>query len=101
MADIAERFVLASRPTGLPTPDNWRLESFAIPRPGDGEILLRTPCLSLDPYMRARMLDGPSYAAPIPIGGVMEGDAVAEVVASNHTGFAAGDVVFGRTGWQT
>ena len=70
-------------------------------RPGAGEVLLRTIWLSLDPYMRGRMSDGPSYAAPVPIGGVMEGGTVSEVIASNNPGFAKGDIVLSRAGWQT
>ena len=64
-------------------------------------MLLRTIWLSLDPYMRGRMSDGPSYAAPVPIGGVMEGGTVSEVIASNNPGFAKGDIVLSRAGWQT
>jgi NADPH-dependent curcumin reductase CurA len=97
----ARRFVLASRPIGEPKVSDFRLEEFPVPMPGVGEVLLRTLYLSLDPYMRGRMSDAPSYAAPVAIGGVMEGGAVAEVVASNHAKFASGDIVLGRTGWQT
>ena len=64
-------------------------------------MLLRTIWLSLDPYMRGRMSDGPSYAAPVPIGGVMEGGTVSEVIASNNPAFAKGDIVLARAGWQT
>ena len=64
-------------------------------------MLLRTIWLSLDPYMRGRMSDGPSYAAPVPIGGVMEGGTVSEVIASNNPAFAKGDTVLSRAGWQT
>ena len=64
-------------------------------------MLLRTLWLSLDPYMRGRMSDAPSYAKPVGIGDPMEGGAVSEVVASNVPQFAKGDVVVGRTGWQT
>ena len=70
-------------------------------RPATGQVLLRTIWLSLDPYMRGRMSDGPSYAAPVPIGGVMEGGTVSEVIASNNPGFAKGDIVLSRAGWQT
>jgi NADPH-dependent curcumin reductase CurA len=97
----ARRFVLASRPVGEPMVSDLRLEEFAVPSPGEGEVLLRTLFLSLDPYMRGRMSDAPSYAAPVAIGGVMEGGAVAEVVESKNPKFAAGDIVLGRTGWQT
>jgi len=100
MSQSAKRIVLASRPVGEPKPDNFRLEDYPVPAPGEGQILLRTVWLSLDPYMRGRMDDGPSYSAPVPIGGVMEGGTVCEVVASNNPGFAKGDYVLAHTGWQ-
>ncbi|MGJ5096232.1 NADP-dependent oxidoreductase [Bradyrhizobium oligotrophicum] len=97
----AKRIVLASRPVGEPKPSDFRLEEHAIPTPGAGEVLLRTIWLSLDPYMRGRMSDGPSYAQPVPVGGVMEAGTVCEVAASNNPGFKAGDIVLARAGWQT
>src|SRR6476619_1700133 len=96
-----KRIVLASRPIGEPKPTDFRLEECPVPTPGAGEVLLRTVWLSLDPYMRGRMSDGPSYAQPVPIGGVMEGGTVSEVIASNNPGFAKGDIVLSRAGWQT
>src|ERR1035437_8239838 len=101
MTETAQRIVLASRPVGEPTLDNFRLEELSIPQPGPGQMLLRTLWLSLDPYMRGRMSDARSYAKPVGIGEVMEGGTVSEVVASNVPRFAKGDVVVGRTGWQT
>jgi NADPH-dependent curcumin reductase CurA len=97
----AKRVVLASRPVGEPKPSDFRIEDHALPTPGEGQVLLRTVWLSLDPYMRGRMNDGPSYVAPVPIGGVMEGGTVCEVIASNNPGFAKGDIVLSRAGWQT
>lgn len=94
------RIVLASRPRGEPTPENFKLDEVEIPQPGPGQTLLRTIYLSLDPYMRGRMNAGASYAAPVEIGGVMEGGAVAEVVASNNPKYKPGDIVVTRTGWQ-
>src|SRR5438445_1465815 len=96
-----KRIVLASRPVGEPKPSDFRLEDCPVPTPGAGEVLLRTIWLSLDPYMRGRMSDGPSYAQPVPINGVMEGGTVSEVVASNNPSFAKGDIVLSRAGWQT
>src|SRR4051794_26323204 len=96
-----KRIVLAARPAGEPKPSDFRLEDHAVPTPDAGEVLLRTIWLSLDPYMRGRMSDGPSYATPVPVGGVMEGGTVAEVIASNNPGFAKGDIVLSRAGWQT
>src|SRR6185312_8787842 len=101
MPETARRIVLASRPVGEPKPTDFRLEEFAVPQPGPGELLLRTKFLSLDPYMRGRMSDAPSYAKPVGVGEVMEGGTVSDVVTSNVSGFAKGDIVVGRTGWQT
>ena len=101
MTDTARCIVLAARPVGEAKPEHFRLEEFPMPSPGAGQLVLRTIWLSLDPYMRGRMSDAPSYAAPVGIGEVMVGGAVSEVIASRHDGFAAGDLVMGYTGWQT
>jgi len=101
MPQSAKRVVLASRPVGEPKASDFRIEEYAVPEPGEGQVLLRTIWLSLDPYMRGRMSDGPSYAQPVPIGGVMEGGTVSEVIASNNPGFSNGDIVLSRAGWQT
>src|SRR5580704_2860702 len=101
MTETAERIVLASRPVGEPTLDNFRLEELPIPKAGPGQMLLRTLWLSLDPYMRGRMSDAPSYAKPVGIGEVMEGGTVSEVVASNNDKYHKGDIVLSRAGWQT
>ena len=97
----AQRIVLASRPADQPTPDNFRLEEFDVPKPGPGQVLLRTIWLSLDPYMRGRMSDAPSYVPPVQIDAVMAGGTVSEVIESKLPGFAPGDVVVGQSGWQT
>ncbi|AXI02106.1 NADP-dependent oxidoreductase [Aquirhabdus parva] len=94
------RFVLASRPKGAPTAQDFRLESVKVSEPAEGEVLLRTLYLSLDPYMRGRMSDAPSYAPPVELGGVMVGETVAQVVASHHEGYVAGDLVLSDSGWQ-
>ena len=99
MTETLTRIALAGRPKGAPTLDHFRLESDPMPVPGKGEFLVRVLWLSLDPYMRGRMDDAKSYAAPVPIGGTMEGGAVAEVVQSNHPGFKVGDIVVHRFGW--
>ncbi len=101
MSEINRRIVLAARPMGRPTPANFRLEEVPLPEPADGELLCRTIYLSLDPYMRGRMNEGPSYAKPVEIGEVMEGGTVGEVVRSRLEGFAAGDLVVGHGGWQS
>lgn len=94
------RIVLASRPTGAPTADNFRLEEVAIPALEEGQLLLRGQWLSLDPYMRGRMSDAPSYAPPVEIGGVMTGGVVSRVQASRHPEFKEGELVMAYTGWQ-
>ena len=98
---INHRIVLNSRPVGAPTLDNFRLEEAPIAAPATGEVLLRTLFLSLDPYMRGRMSDGPSYAAPVALGEVMVGSTISRVEASQHPDFKAGDLVFGQSGWQS
>lgn len=97
---INRQLVLAERPKGAPTQDTLRLEKNAVPVAGKGEMLLRTEYLSLDPYMRGRMSDAPSYAAPVEVGGVMVGGTVARVVTSDVAGFAPGDWVLSFSGWQ-
>jgi hypothetical protein len=94
------RFVLAERPKGEPDDRTLRLETGSIPEPAEGQMLLRTVFLSLDPYMRGRMSDAPSYAAPVEIGGVMVGGTVSRVVSSRRDGFRPGDWVVGFSGWQ-
>lgn len=88
MTDTMQRVVLASRPQGAPTPDNFRLEEVPMPAPGEDEILIRTIWLSLDPYMRGRMDDAKSYSAAVGIDEPMEGGTVGEVIASNSPKFA-------------
>ena len=95
----ATRILLASRPSGTPTLDNFRTETVELPDAEEGEVTLKVLYLSLDPYMRGRMSDAKSYAEPVPVGGLMEGETVAEVLKSRHPGFAPGDLVRGRTGW--
>ena len=95
------RIVLAARPQGAPKASAFRLETAEVGAPGDGEVLLSTLWLSLDPYMRGRMSDGPSYADPVAIGGVMGAQTVARVEASHHRGFDVGDLVLANSGWQS
>ena len=94
------RIVLASRPEGAPQASNFRLEQSPAPEPRDGQVLLRTLWLSLDPYMRGRMSAARSYAKPVEVGEPMVGGTVNEVVASKHPDFKPGDVVLGYAGWQ-
>ncbi|HTN84748.1 MAG TPA: NADP-dependent oxidoreductase [Sorangium sp.] len=98
---VNRRIVLAARPRGLPTPQDFRLEDTAVPAPGEGQVLLRTLYLSLDPYMREVMNEiGPAYAPSVRLGEPMVGGTVNRVVASRHPHFRAGDLVLGSAGWQ-
>lgn len=101
MSDQMHRIALASRPTGAPVPENFSYESAPMPTPGADEVLVKVHYMSLDPYMRGRMDDSKSYAAPVPIGGTMEAGAVGEVIASNSPHFKPGDIAFGMFGWVT
>jgi len=94
------KFVLAARPKGEPDDNTLSLETEDLPTPGEGQMLLRNEYLSLDPYMRGRMSDSPSYAAPVKIGAVMVGGTVAQVVNSNVGGFEKNDWVVAFGGWQ-
>lgn len=96
-----QRIVLASRPSGRATADNFRLETVDLPDPGPGQFAVRTIWLSLDPYMRGRMNAGKSYAPPVEIDEVMTAGAVAEVTASNHPDYTPGDIVVGPFGWTS
>lgn len=97
---INRRIVLKSRPVGAPTSENFLLEKTALPVPKTGQILLRTLYLSLDPYMRGRMSDAPSYAEPVAINAVMIGGTVSRVEASLHPDYQSGDLVLSFNGWQ-
>jgi NADPH-dependent curcumin reductase CurA len=97
---INRQWVLAERPSGAPTSNTLRLIETAVTAPGAGQMLLRTVFLSLDPYMRGRMSDAPSYAAPVVIGDVMVGGTVSRVVESHLPAFATGDWVLSYAGWQ-
>lgn len=94
-----QRIVLASRPQGVVSVDNFRLESVPVPDITDGQVLVRNHYLSLDPYMRMRMEDVKSYAAPQPLDEVMIGGTAGEVIASKHPKFSVGDKVVGMLGW--
>jgi len=100
MATINKQWLLASRPKQEATVDNFRLVETPVPALAEGQVLVRHHYLSLDPYMRMRMSDAKSYAAPQPLDAVMIGGTVGEVVDSKHSRFAAGDKVVGMGGWQ-
>jgi NADPH-dependent curcumin reductase CurA len=95
-----QRIVLASRPKGEVSPSNFRLESVPVPAINEGEVLVRNHYLSLDPYMRMRMEDVKSYAAPQAIDEVMVGGTVGEIAESKNPKFKVGDKVVGMLGWS-
>ena len=95
-----KQVLLASRPTGAPAADNFRLVETPVPEPADGQVLVRHRFLSLDPYMRGRMNAGRSYTRPQALGEVMVGATAGEVLDSKHSDFHAGDLVVGMGGWQ-
>jgi NADPH-dependent curcumin reductase len=94
------QILLKSRPAGMPTADNFEAVDAAMPAVNDGDVLRRTVYLSLDPYMRGRMSDAPSYAAPVNLHDVMCGHTVSEVVESRNPHFQVGDIVTGYDGWR-
>jgi NADPH-dependent curcumin reductase CurA len=97
---VNQRVVLVRRPTGAATAADLALQTVPVRGLAEGEILLRTLWLSLDPYMRGRMNDAASYAAPVGVGDVMPGGTVARVESSRHSGFASGELVVAMSGWQ-
>jgi hypothetical protein len=97
---VNRKFILASRPVGMPKESDFQLIESPVLVPNAGELVVKSRYISVDPYMRGRMNDAKSYAAPVEIGGVMVGGVVGEVVASNNPRFALGDIVQGEFGWQ-
>jgi NADPH-dependent curcumin reductase CurA len=90
----------ASRPTGMPTVDNFQIVDADVPQPNDSEVLVRTLYISVDPYLRGRMREGRSYVPPFQVGQVIESGAIGEVVKSNSPKFQPGDIVSGMFGWR-
>ncbi len=97
---INRRILLSTRPKGAPTVENFRPDERDVVQPTVGQVLTQTLYLSLDPYMRGRMSDAPSYAAPVALGDVMVGGTVSRVVASKHDKLKVNDLVLGFAGWQ-
>src|SRR5260370_1610917 len=95
-----QQVLLASRPQGSVTEDNFKIVELPVAVPAAGEVLVRNEWLSLDPYMRGRMNDVKSYVPPVQIGEVMVGQTVGEVVESKDAAFAPGDKVLTQLGWQ-
>ena len=94
-----KQILLASRPAGVPVADNFKIVEAEMPQPGEGEVLIRTLYLSVDPYMRGRMSDRKSYVAPFALNAVIDGGVVGQVVESRSAAFQAGDFVIGQLGW--
>lgn len=101
MSDTMQQMTLAARPVGAPKDSDFASVEKPLPIPAEGEVLVRLHAFSLDPYMRGRMDDAKSYAAPVPIGGVMEAGGVGEVIASQSPHFNVGDIAFGMFGWAS
>src|SRR5258707_10132503 len=98
--NVNRQILLKSRPEGAPGLDNFELVERPVPKPGEGEVLMRTLYLSLDPYMRGRMSAAKSYAKPAAVGQPMVGGTVGEIITSRNPKYAVGDVVLGYGGWQ-
>jgi len=98
--NVNRQWILAKRPVGEPDSGTLQLIESVPPKAGAGQMLLRTEFLSLDPYMRGRMSDAPSYDAPVEIGGIMVGSTIARVITSAVEGFVPGDWVLSFNGWQ-
>jgi NADPH-dependent curcumin reductase CurA len=97
---MARAWHLTSRPSGMPTNDNFALKDIDLPPLGEGMVRVRNQYLSVDPYMRGRMNDVKSYVPPFQIDQPMEGGAVGEVVESRAEGFSPGDIVLHMAGWR-
>ena len=97
---VNRQVILNSRPQGYPTNDNFKILEGEIPVPADGQVLVRTIWLSVDPYMRGRMSDAPSYTPPHPVGRAMPGGTVGKVVVSRNSAFPVGTLVEVAAGWQ-
>ncbi len=100
-APINHRLLLTTRPENVPGPANFTADAIAARAPGAGEVLLETRYLSIDPAMRSWMAEGTGYQQNIPLGEVMRGGGIARVLDSHAEGFAAGDWVQARLGWQS
>ncbi len=99
-AALNRRVVLARRPQGMPVAEDFRLEEAPAPAPAPGQVLLRTRFLSLDPYMRGRMSDAPSYAPPVALGAPLTAQTVSVVEASDNPAWRPGELVVANVGWQ-
>ena len=98
--EINHQITLAARPDGYPNESDFKQVESPVPQPGEGEVVVRTIWLSLDPYQRGRMRDAQSYAVPVALGEVIVGGIVGRVVETRTPAFAVGDIVEGSLGWQ-
>ena len=96
----SREWALAERPVGMPKASDFTMKSVEIGEPGEGEIQVRNDWMSVDPYMRGRMMDRESYVPPFQIDETMQGGAVGRVTASNHSDYAVGDLVNSMLGWR-
>ena len=92
--------VLANRPVGMPTVEDFEIREAELPNPGIGEVLVRNVCMSVDPYMRGRMIDRKSYTSPFAVGDTLTGGAIGRVEHSNHTNLKEGEYVESHLGWR-
>lgn len=97
----AQQIILNSRPEGVPTPDNFKISSLLLPEVKEGEFLVKNLWMSVDPYMRGRMIDRESYIAPFNLGEVLDGGAIGEVIESRHADFPVGSKVTSMLGWRS
>lgn len=95
-----KEIIFASRPTGVPSSSNFKTEESSVAQPNDGEVLIRTQYISVDPYLRGRMREGRSYISPFEVGQVIESGGIGEVVESRSPRFVKGDLVTGMFGWR-
>jgi len=100
MATQTRHVLLAARPVGEPKPSDFRLETVTLPAPGPGQFLVRNLVMSVDPYMRGRMNDAPSYAPPWQVGEPARGGAIGEVVESDDQAFPVGTLVLSDADWR-
>ena len=99
-AAVSRHVILASRPVGMPTAGDFKIEALPVPEPAAGQVLVRNLWMSVDPYMRGRMSDRKSYAPSFEVGKPMEGRAIGRVVKSNHPKLKEGAIVSSMLGWR-
>ncbi|WP_394388293.1 NADP-dependent oxidoreductase [Shewanella woodyi] len=97
----AQQIILNSRPEGAPTPDNFKISPLLLPEVKEGEFLVKNLWMSVDPYMRGRMIDRESYIAPFNLGEALDGGAIGEVIESRHADFPVGSKVTSMLGWRS